>query len=118
MPPLAILGAVAAGIRASAAGKSQVGVPKATYLDKVVEEHRSNGGQGEPDEDGEGGDAGHAQRVEQVRADDGCAQAEQEGQGEALEDVPWNLRGFLRQGRYRSTAQRGSPRGPALREGK
>jgi len=47
-----------------------------TYLDEMVEEHGSHGGQGEPDEDGEGRDAGHVQGVEQVRGHDGSSLAE------------------------------------------
>jgi len=42
----------------------------------MVEEHGSHGGQGEPDEHGEGRDAGHVQGVEQVRGHDGSSLAE------------------------------------------
>lgn len=50
-----------------------------TYLDEVIEENGSHGGQSEPDEDGEGRDARDVQGVEQVRCDNGRRLAEQEG---------------------------------------
>lgn len=50
-----------------------------TYLDEVIEEHGSHGGQSEPDEHGEGRDARDVQGVEQVRCDNGRRLAEQEG---------------------------------------
>jgi len=80
----------------------------------MVEEYGSHGGQGEPDEHGEGRDAGHVQGVEQVRGHDGSRLAEQEGHEQPLEDVPGYLMRFLGQGRDRTSSQGGATRGTAL----
>lgn len=86
-----------------------------TYLDKVVEEHSSHGGQSEPDKHGKCGDIGNVQRMQQMRTDNRGRLAEEERHEETLEDVPGYLCGFLWQRRYRTTSQRGASRGAALK---
>lgn len=86
-----------------------------TYLDKVVEEHSSHGGQSEPDKHGKCGDIGNVQRMQQMRTDNRGRLAEEERHEETLEDVPGYLCGFLWQRRYRATSQRGASRGAALK---
>lgn len=85
-----------------------------TYLDKVVEEHSSHRGQGEPDEDGKCWDIGNVQRMQQMRTDNRGRLTEQERHEEALKDVPGYFRWLLWQRRDRTTAQRGASRGAAL----
>lgn len=81
------------------------GVVAGTYLDKVIEQDGSHGGQSEPNEDGERRDAGDVEGVEQMRGDDGRRLAEEERHEETLEYIPGNFRRFLWQCRYGSSTQ-------------